>query len=110
MGRNWKLLKIDEQGRVSDLIKQLIVKAYDEGLNGKARPVVSYGEVIQVSEKRLEVPSRLCWGIKTFNLLYRLGRLKSGWQFMPLLPRISVSFPTIGSNLMITFEKRMVLN
>ena len=85
MGRNWKLLKVEEQGRVSDLIKQLIVKAYVEGLNGKARPVVSYGEVIQVSEKRLEVPSTIVLGDKTFNLLYRLGRLKSGWQIYDIV-------------------------
>jgi phospholipid transport system substrate-binding protein len=85
MGRNWKLLKLEEQARVSDLIKQLIVKSYVEGLNGKERPAVSYGEVIQVSDKRLEVPSTIVLGDKTFNLLYRLGRLKSGWQIYDIV-------------------------
>lgn len=85
MGRNWKLLQADEQARVSDLIKQLIVKSYVEGLNGQARPDISYGEVIQVDDKRLELPSTIVLGEKTFHLLYRLGRLESGWQLYDIV-------------------------
>jgi phospholipid transport system substrate-binding protein len=85
MGRNWKLLEVDEQGRVTDLIMQLIVKTYVEGLDGKTRPEISYGEVVQVTDKRLEVPSTIVLEEKTFNVLYRLGRLKSGWQIYDIV-------------------------
>ena len=85
MGRNWKRLEADQQARVSELIKQLIVKSYVEGLDGQARPQVSYGDVLQVSAKRLEVPSTIVLGEKTFHLLYRLGRLKSGWQIYDIV-------------------------
>jgi phospholipid transport system substrate-binding protein len=85
MGRNWKLLEVDEQGRVTDLIMQLIVKTYVEGLDGKTRPEISYDEVVQVTDKRLEVPSTIVLEEKTFNVLYRLGRLKSGWQIYDIV-------------------------
>ena len=85
MGRNWKRLEADQHARVSELIKQLIVKSYVEGLDGQARPLGSYGDVLQVSAKRLEVPSTIVLGEKTFHLLYRLGRLKSGWQIYDIV-------------------------
>lgn len=85
IGRNWGLMKTDEQERVVDLIKQLIVKSYVEGLKGKARPAVSFEPTIHVSDKRLEIPSTVVIDDKSVHVLYRLGRLQSGWEIYDIV-------------------------
>jgi phospholipid transport system substrate-binding protein len=85
IGRNWKLLDEDEQVRVADLVKQLIVKAYIKGLDDKNRPEVTFGETVKVSDKRLEIPSVVVAGDKTFNVMYRLGLMQSGWQIYDIV-------------------------
>jgi len=85
IGRNWSLLDAEEQDRVVDLIKQLVVKAYIEGMQGKARPEVSFGDTIEISDKRLEIPSTIHTGDKTYSVVYRMGRLESGWQIYDIV-------------------------
>ena len=80
IGRNWKLMSESEQAEILDLVKQLVLKAYVKGLNGKDRPVVTLGEVIKVSEKRMEIKSTVVLDKTTFYVLYRLARMESGWQ------------------------------
>ncbi|MEZ7843819.1 MAG: ABC transporter substrate-binding protein, partial [Opitutales bacterium] len=56
MARNWSLLTADEQMQVRNLIDQLIVKSFVEGMAGKDRPILDCGAVIEVTSKRIEVP------------------------------------------------------
>lgn len=85
IGRNWSLMNESEQVRVLELVKQLVVKAYIGGLNGKARPQVIFEKSIQVSDKRLEVPSLVITGDKTIHVMYRLGRMQSGWEIYDIV-------------------------
>lgn len=85
IGRNWNLMNAQEQGKVLDLVKQLVVKTYVKGLNGKDRPVVTFEDTIQVSEKRLEVPSTVVLDGKTFYVTYRMGRMKTGWEIFDIV-------------------------
>ncbi|HKK19227.1 MAG TPA: ABC transporter substrate-binding protein [Opitutales bacterium] len=80
IGRNWSELNESQQEQVLDLVKQLIVKAYVDGMKDQTRPEVEFGEVIEITDKRMEIPSTVDLGDKQVNVLYRLGRLKSGWQ------------------------------
>ena len=80
IGRNWKLMSASEQEQVLELVKQLVLKAYVDGMDGKARPVVNLGKVVTISNKRIEIPSTVKLEDQTTNLLYRLGKMKSGWQ------------------------------
>ena len=86
LARNWKLLNAEEQVQVAELIKKLIVKAYVGGMNGKARPCIEYGDVIAITSKRLEVLAIVTFPAgKTYNVLYRLGHLQSGWQIYDIV-------------------------
>jgi phospholipid transport system substrate-binding protein len=80
IGRNWQQLNERQQDKVLDLVKQLIVKAYVDGMQNQTRPEVEFGAVIEITDKRMEIPSTVDLGDKQVNVLYRLGRLKSGWQ------------------------------
>ena len=86
MARNWSLLTADEQMQVRNLIDQLIVKSFVEGMTGKERPILGCGAVIEVSSKRIEVPVVISFPSgKTFNVLYRFGRLQTGWQIYDIV-------------------------
>jgi len=80
IGRNWRRLSNSQQDEVLDLVKQLVVKAYVDGMQDKTRPEVEFGEVIEITDKRMEIPTKIDVGDKKVNVLYRLGRMKSGWQ------------------------------
>lgn len=86
MARNWKLLTVDEQMQVRNLIDQLIVKSFVEGMAGKDRPILDCGALIEVTSKRIEVPVVIRFPSgKTFNVLYRLGLLETGWQIYDIV-------------------------
>ncbi len=85
IGRNWKQLKDSEQAQVVELVKQLVIKAYVKGLDGVERPKVTFGEAIQVSDKRLEIPSEVVARDTTYHVVYRLGLMQSGWQIYDIV-------------------------
>jgi phospholipid transport system substrate-binding protein len=86
MARNWSLLTAGEQMQVRNLIDQLIIKSFVEGMAGKDRPILDCGAVIEVTSKRIEVPVVISFPSgKTFNVLYRLGLLKTGWQIYDII-------------------------
>lgn len=85
IGRNWGLMKPAEQEQVLELVKQLVVKAYVDGLNGKSRPEIELGDVVTVSDRRMEIPSRIKLEDKTVYVLYRLGKMRSGWQIYDIV-------------------------
>lgn len=85
IGRNWRLLKPDEQEQVLELVKQLVVKAYVKGMDGVARPEIVLGEVVEISDKRIEIPSTIRLEGKSIEVLYRLGRMPSGWQIYDIV-------------------------
>jgi phospholipid transport system substrate-binding protein len=85
IGRNWTLMNDDEQERVVDLVKRLIIKSYVDGLQGKARPDVTFELTVQVTDKRLEISSTVLLDGKAVHVLYRLGRLPNGWQIYDIV-------------------------
>jgi len=85
IGRNWNLMKAPEQEQVLELVKQLLVKAYVKGMNGKSVPKVEMGETITITDKRIEIPSTIGIEGKTVKVLYRLGKMSSGWQIYDIV-------------------------
>ncbi len=91
IGRNWRLMSASEQVRVLELVKQLVLKAYIKALEGKNRPLVSLGKEILISDKRMEIESTVLLGEQTIYILYRLGRMRSGWQIYDIVAEGSIS-------------------
>lgn len=86
LARNWNLMSAEEQVQVADLITDLIVKAFVEGMNGLERPSITYGDVVEVTSKRIEIPVVVSFpGGKTYHAVYRYGRLKTGWQIYDIV-------------------------
>lgn len=92
IGRNWRRLSESEQTQVLDLVKQLVLKAYVKGLDGKARPEVKLGKVVQTSESRMEIPTEILLDHTTYYVVYRLRQMQSGWQIYDIIAEnVSVS-------------------
>jgi len=85
IGRNWRLMEADEQERVLELVKQLIIKAFVNALDGSAYPEFSMGEVIGISDKRLEIPSSVKFEGTHYKILFRLGKMRTGWQIYDIV-------------------------
>ncbi len=85
IGRNWELMSELEQVRVLELIKKLVLKAYVKGLEGKARPVVTLGDVTTITARRIEIQTTITLDGDIYYVLYRLGRMESGWQIYDIV-------------------------
>lgn len=85
IGRNWRRLSEDEQAQILELIKEVVLKAYIDGMDGKSRPEISYSEAIKNGENRLEIPSTVKLEGRTVHLNYKLARMQSGWELYDLV-------------------------
>jgi phospholipid transport system substrate-binding protein len=85
IGRNWQKMTEAEREQVVELIARLVVKSYVNSLDGKERPEVSFGETVEISDKRIEVPSTVVADGETYSILYRLGRMRSGWEIYDIV-------------------------
>lgn len=85
IGRNWRLMSEEEQSKALELVKQLVVKAYVEGLDGKTRPEIKLGDVITITDTRIEIESTVTLDGQVYYVTYRLGRMASGWQIYDIV-------------------------
>ena len=85
IGRNWNKMSPAEQEQVVELIAQLVIKAYVTNLDGTERPEITFGDTVYISDKRIEIPSVIVANGKTFNIVYRLGLMKTGWEIYDIV-------------------------
>jgi len=92
IGKNWRRMNEGDQLEVLELVKQLVLKAYMIGLDGKDRPSVTLGELTQIGKARIEIESTMVLDAKIYYILYRLRQMDSGWQIYDIVAEnISVS-------------------
>ena len=85
IGKNWRRMNEQEQLEVLELVKQLVLKAYVIGLEGKDRPTVTFGELTEIGKARIEIESTMVLDAKTYYILYRLRQMDSGWQIYDIV-------------------------
>ena len=85
IGKNWRRMNKTEQLEVLELVKQLVLKAYVIGLEGKDRPSITFGELTEIGKARIEIESTMVLDAKTYYILYRLRQMDSGWQIYDIV-------------------------
>ena len=85
IGKNWRRMNKTEQLEVLELVKQLVLKAYVIGLEGKDCPAVTLGELTEIGKARIEIESTMVLDAKSYYILYRLRQMKSGWQIYDIV-------------------------
>ena len=86
IGKNWRRMNEQEQLEVLELVKQLVLKAYVIGLEGKDRPTVTLGELTEIGKARIEIESTMVLEAKAYYIRYRLRQMDSGWQIYDIVP------------------------
>lgn len=84
-GRNWQRLDEDQQTEVVNLVTETLITTYVESFAGSERPSVSYGRLVEVSANRIEIPSTVIANGREVRLLYRMGRMQSGWELFDVV-------------------------
>ena len=85
IGKNWRRMNEREQLELLELVKQLVLKAYVTGLEGKDRPLVTLGELREIGKARIQIESTVVLDAKTYYILYRLREMDSGWQIYDIV-------------------------
>ena len=86
MGRNWKKLTEMEQNEMHALFEQLVIKVtYDRLSSGIHKPKIHYDTTTYESDNRVRIPSSVTVEGSTYNVVYRMGRLSSGWQIYDII-------------------------
>ena len=85
IGKNWRRMNEREQLELLELVKQLVLKAYVTGLEGKDRPLVTLGELREIGKARIHIESTVVLDAKTYYILYRLRLMDSGWQIYDIV-------------------------
>ena len=85
LGRNWSIMNSTQQEEIVALIKVLVLRTYAEGFTGTVRPSVNFLDAVEVSDKRIEVPSVMKLDNQKFYVLYRLGLTRTGWQIYDIV-------------------------
>ena len=85
IGKNWRRMNEREQLELLELVKQLVLKAYVTGLEGKDRPLVTLGELREIGKARIQIESTVVLDAKTYYILYRLRQMDSGWQIYDIV-------------------------
>ena len=85
IGRNWDSMNGREQEQVLDLVSQLVVRTYVKSMQGTSRPQVELAKPVMITDKRMEIPSTITVDANVYNVLYRLGKMQSGWQIYDIV-------------------------
>ena len=85
IGRSWSQMNSTQQEQIVALIKELVLRTYAEAFTESVRPSVNFLDVVEVSNKRIEVPSVMNLEDQKFYVLYRLGLTRTGWQIYDIV-------------------------
>ncbi len=85
LGRNWKKIGNEDRVQILELIKQLVLRAYIDGMTGKSKPTIVFYKTRYISDKRAEVPQSVSFKGLEIALIYRLGLIENKWQIFDLV-------------------------
>lgn len=85
IGRSWSQMNSTQQEQIVALIKELVLRTYADAFTGSVRPSVNFLDAVEISNKRIEVPSVMNLEDQKFYVLYRLGLTRTGWQIYDIV-------------------------
>lgn len=85
IGRNWEKIELDHREQTISLIKQLVIRAYVDGMMAVSEPNVVFHEVDYMSPKRSEIATVVELDNQPINMNYRFGKMVSGWQIYDII-------------------------
>jgi phospholipid transport system substrate-binding protein len=84
-GRNWQQLDSGQQDEVINLVTETLITTYVESFAGSQAPTIRYGRLVELTTNRVEIPSTVEANGRKVNLVYRMGRMESGWELFDVV-------------------------
>lgn len=72
VGPAWRDFTPEEQARATELFSRLVIRTYADRVAGDARPVIVYGQPVELKAGRIEVPTTTTTAGQTYAVAYRL--------------------------------------
>ena len=85
LGRNWNKINPKDKDRIVFLIKKLVLRAFVDGMQGQAKPIIKYSDTKYISSKRAEIMSKIYFTDKSISLNYRLGLISNKWEIFDIV-------------------------
>ncbi len=86
LGRNWNMLSADQQNKVTELISDLLIRAYTKELENGPKPNISVVKTEELSSNKIEVVTSVRYKSNFVSVSYRLANVKNrGWQVYDVL-------------------------
>ena len=85
LGRNWSKINPKDKDRIVFLIKKLVLRAFVDGMQGQAKPIIKYSETKYISSKRAEIMTKIYFTDKSISLNYRLGLISNKWEIFDIV-------------------------
>lgn len=86
LGRNWNRLDAAQQERITELITDLLIRAYTSELAGGNKPEINFLATDELGKDKIEIPTTVSYRNSYVNVSYRLANIKGrGWQVYDVL-------------------------
>lgn len=86
LGRNWNQLSTEQQNKITELISDLLIRAYTKELENGPKPNISIVKTENLSSSKIEVVTSVRYKSNFVSVSYRLANVKSrGWQVYDVL-------------------------
>jgi len=86
LGRNWNRLNAAQQDRITELITDLLIRAYTSELAGGDKPEIQFLKTDELGKNKIEIPTTVSYRNSYVNVSYRLANIKDrGWQVYDVL-------------------------
>jgi phospholipid transport system substrate-binding protein len=74
VGPAWRDFTAEQRADATRLFSRLIVRTYAERVVGESQPSVTYGDPLELNGGRIEVPTVISTGGRSYSVSYRLER------------------------------------
>lgn len=86
LGRNWNLLSEPQQTRITELISDLLIRAYTRELENGPKPDIEIVRTEQLDQHKIEIVTSVRYKSNFVSVSYRLANIKNrGWQVYDVL-------------------------
>ncbi len=86
LGRNWSRLDEQQQTKITQLITDLLIRAYTRELKNGPKPNIIYSKPVDLSDNKIQIDTKVSYKDTMVTVSYRLANVKGrGWQVYDVL-------------------------
>lgn len=80
VGPRWREFSSEQQTAVLSLFSDVVLRTYIDSFEPGEQPGIKYGQPLQLSDTRWELPTTIEYAGSEYSVAYRMSKGKQGWQ------------------------------